>query len=257
MIPTLRQQRIMDLLREREVILLPDLVAAMDISESTIRRDLKALAKSRQIELLRGGGVRLHQENIELHIDAKLVLHKEAKAQIARAAASLIYPGDIVFLDPSSANYMLVDFIQAEHVTVVTNSILFINKLLKTKLDCLLIGGQIKPSTGSCIGSIAEGAMRGLRFSKAFLGANGMSVSMGLTNHDPSERAIKRIAIDNAAGAYFLVDSSKLDKVAMCNVAAFDECTIITEKPLEALQGHANVLIASDAFSDESFSEKT
>lgn len=240
----------MELLQENEILMLPTIVSHMGISESTIRRDLKELAHDGQIELLRGGGVRLHKENIELHIDAKLLLNREAKDSIAAVAAKMIYPGDVVFLDPSSANYMLIDYIQADHITVVSNSILHINKLLKANIDCVLIGGQIKPSTGSCIGSLAEETLRNLRFSKAFLGANGMSIAMGMTNHDPTENAIKRLAIDNAASAFFLVDSSKFGVVAMCKVAEIDECTIITEQPIPALAEYTNVMCATDEMDD-------
>lgn len=236
----------MELLQESDISMLPQIVQHMGISESTIRRDLKELAHDGQIELLRGGGVRLHKANLELHINDKLLLNNDAKETIAMTAARLIYPGDVVFLDPSSANYMLIDYIEADDITVVSNSILHINKLLKANIDCLLIGGQIKPSTGSCVGSIAEETMRGLRFSKAFLGANGMSETMGMTNHDPNEHAIKRLAIDNAASAFFLVDSSKYGVVTMCRVAGFDECSIITERPVGRLAEYPHVIFASD-----------
>lgn len=246
MIPTLRRQTILNLLQENDVLMLPDIVCHMGISESTIRRDLKELASSGQVELLRGGGVRMHKENIELHIEAKLLLNKDAKDKIARTAAKMVYPGDVIFLDPSSANNMLIDYLETDRITVVTNSVLHINKLLKANIDCMLIGGQVKPSTGSCLGSLAEQTMRSLRFTKAFLGANGISTTMGITNHDPSEQAIKRLAIDMAVSSFFLVDSSKYGVVTMCKVADIDECTIITDQPIEALSAYPNVLTAGD-----------
>jgi DeoR family fructose operon transcriptional repressor len=246
MIPTLRRQKIVDLLQGNEILFLADLVAAMGISESTVRRDLKELAHGGDIELLRGGGVRLHHENVEMNIDAKLLLNREEKDRIAKYAAGLIYPGDIVFLDPSSVNYLLIDHITAERVTVVTNSIANMNKLLKADINCVMIGGQIKKNTSSCVGAMAERMLRELRFSKSFLGANGMSVEMGMTNHDPNEQSIKRLAIEHSVSSYFLIDSSKYGVVAMCKVADIGDCMIITDKRRKELDALDNIIYVEE-----------
>ncbi len=246
MIPTLRRQKIVDLLQGNEVLFLADLVAAMGISESTVRRDLKELAHSGEIELLRGGGVRLHHENVEMNIDVKLQLCREEKDRIARYAAGLIYPGDIIFLDPSSVNYLLIDYIAAERVTVVTNSIANISKLLKADINCIMVGGQIKKNTSSCVGPLAEQTMGRLRFSKSFLGANGMSMEMGITNHDPNEQSIKRLAIEHSVSTYFLIDSSKYGVVAMCKVADIGESMIVTDRRRKELDALDNVIYVED-----------
>lgn len=232
----------MSLLQGNEVLFLADLAASMAISESTLRRDLKELSRSGEIELLRGGGVRTYHENIEMTIDAKLQLNKEEKDRIARYAAGLIFPGDVVFLDPSSINYLLIDYISAQRVIVVTNSIIHLNKLLKADINCIMIGGQIKKITSSCVGTLAEKMLSQLRFSKSFLGANGMSIEMGMTNHDPNEQSIKRIAIDRSVNSYFLINSGKYGEVAMCKVADIDECCIITDKARKELQDYTNII---------------
>jgi len=229
MIPAIRRQTMLDLLKEHELLFLSDIVEAMGSSESTVRRDLKALAHAGEVELLRGGGVRLPQGCGEMSINVKLQLQKEEKERIARRAAEMIYPGDIVFLDPSSVNYLLIDHITAERVTVVTNSLTNMNKLLETDVNCIMVGGQIKKSTSSCLGPMAERELAGLRFSKCFLGANGIDHQGGMTNHDPMEQSIKHLAISHSAQAIFLIDSSKFNQVTMCKVADIGEHTIITD----------------------------
>lgn len=91
---------------------------------------------------------------------------------------------------------------------------------------------------------IAEQELREFRFSKCFLGANGISVEFRISNHDPRERAIKRIAINNSVKTYFLIDSVKYGVSAMCKVADFDECTIITGKQIPQMDGWKNVIVA-------------
>ena len=54
-----------------------------------------------EVELLRGGGVRMRRENIERGINEKILLNREEKERIARYAAELIHDNDVVYLDPS------------------------------------------------------------------------------------------------------------------------------------------------------------
>ena len=242
MIPQLRRQKILEMLQGREVSYLADLVDAIALSESTVRRDLKQLEKVGDIELLRGGGIRLGSNNHEKDVMIKLQLHRKEKTRIAKFAANFIQQGDVIFLDPSSANSMLIAELTDKRVTVVTNSLMHINQLIKAGIKCIMIGGQIKANTMSCIGAAAEQCLSIYRFSKSFLGASGMDVKMGITNHDPSELCIKRMAISNSVSTYFLIDSSKYGVVNMCRVAEINECTIITDKRIKELEPFDNIL---------------
>lgn len=243
MIPVIRRQNMLDLLKEKELLFLSDIVEATGSSESTVRRDLKAMAQSGEVELLRGGGVRLPQKSGEMSINVKLQLQLEEKERITRCAAEFIYPGDIIFLDPSSANYLLIDLLP-ERVTVVTNSITNMNRLLETNVNCIMIGGQIKRSTSSCIGPMAEKELSGLRFSKCFLGANAVEHESGICNHDPQEKSIKELAIRHSAQTFFLIDSTKFGASAMCRVAEVDEHTIITDRLVEGYEHYSNIIVA-------------
>ena len=246
MIPAIRRQKLLDLLKDHELLFLPDIIDAMDSSESTVRRDLKSLAKSGEVELLRGGGVQLPKRSMEMNIQVKMQLNKDEKQRIAYAASSMIYPGDIVFLDPSSVNYLLIDYITADQVTVVTNSITHMNKLLEKDIPCIMIGGQIKKNTSSCIGPMAERMLKDLRFSKCFLGANGIDRNAGITNHDPKEQSIKHLAIRNSAVTYFLMESTKAGNVAMCKVADVEDHTIITDRVMEGFEDLDNIIVADE-----------
>ena len=246
MIPVLRQQQILEFIKEKGSVSLSEGVKGIGISESTIRRDLKELEQQGFVDLYRGGGICVKGGEIELELDEKMVLHKEEKDRIARYAASLVYPHDVIFLDPSSANHLMIDYLPTDNITVVTNSIAHINKLVKRQITCLLIGGEIKRTTSSCIGPIAEDTIANLRFSKCFLGANGMSVKYGLTNHDVRERIIKRVAIASSVATYFLVDASKYGTIAKCKVADIDEYAIITDRAITEMEGMENIFVASE-----------
>lgn len=243
MIPTLRRSQILEILQASGLERLPTLAQKMQISESTLRRDLKELSLQGDVELLRGGGVRMRRENIERGINEKIFINREEKERIAQYAASLIHDNDVIYLDPSSLNCILVDHIRANNVKVVTNSFEIIHKLMDKGTVCVLIGGDVKMRTSSCVGPFAQQMMQELRFNKSFIGANGLSVSMGLTSHDCREKAIKQIAIANSQSSYFLVDSNKYDDVAMYKIADIDACTVITGKYFDDFENLENIIV--------------
>ena len=243
MIPTLRRSQILEILQASGLERLPGLAQKMGISESTLRRDLKELALRGEVELLRGGGVRMRKENIERGINEKILLNREEKERIARYAAELIHDNDVVYLDPSSLNCILADYIHANNVKVVTNSFELIRKLMEKGIVCVLVGGDVKMRTSSCVGPFAQQMMQDVRFTKSFIGANGLSVTMGLTSHDSRERAIKQIAIANSQAAYFLVDSNKYGDVAMYKIADIDACPVITGKYFDDFEALENIIV--------------
>ena len=243
MIPALRFDQIRKILQGGEIETYASLAAKLDISESTLRRDLKSLAQEGGVELLRGGGVRAPKENVERGIHEKILINHEEKERIAQYAASLIRDNDVIYLDPSSLNCILAQCIKAENVKIVTNSFEIVTILLGSGIVSVLVGGDVKARTSSCVGPLAQQMMQDMRFTKCFIGANGMSVKMGLTSHDIRECSIKQIALNNSYSPYFLVDSSKFGNVAMYKVADINACPIITGEYREAYEKLDNIII--------------
>lgn len=243
MIPALRRNQILETLQKSSYERIPLLAQQMGISESTLRRDLKELALQGDVELLRGGGVRVPKANIERAIQEKMQINREEKERIAAYAARLIHDNDVVYLDPSSLNYLLVDYITANNVKIVTNSIEIVRKLMDKGVVCILIGGDVKPRTSSCIGPFAQQLIQSIYFTKSFIGANGLSVQMGLTSHDSRESTIKQIAIANSQITYFLVDSSKYDDVAMYKICDIDSCIVVTGKYFDDYEKLNNIIV--------------
>ncbi len=252
MIPTLRQQELLDLLRQnKKIYFLTELVELLGVSESTLRRDLKTLTADGSIRMLRGGGVCLAQGDVELDMESKLNVCLEEKKRIARYAATMIQPGDIVFMDPSSICYLMIDYLTAEKITVVTNSCANAIRLLKQNIPCIMIGGQTKKGTFACIGSMASELMGKLWFNKCFLGANGITEQFGITNHDPDECSIKRLAIKRSNDVCFLVNSAKAGVMTMCQVAPIDRYRVLMEQPVDALRKYSNIITVPEDDAEE------
>lgn len=244
MIPAIRQQTIINLLTEKDVVYMDDLVKHLDVSFSTLRRDLRELESTGKINLLHGGGVQINRKSTELSISTKLNLNKEAKNKIALKACSYIQDNDVIFLDPSSTTLQMIPYLINRKITVITNGFYHISQLAAHQIPCIMVGGSIKLSTNSCIGPLAEAALKGLNFNKCFLGSNGFSKNSGITNHDINEYTIKRIAMDQSLEAYFLLDSSKYNVITMIKVASLTDAFIITEKKIPDLIDYNNIILA-------------
>lgn len=244
MIPAMRQEKILNILSNDEIVSVEDLMDVLNISISTIRRDLSKLEKESKIVLLHGGGVKLAQKPTELSITTKLDLNRDAKYLIAKKAVSLIQDGDVIFVDPSSTTYHMIPLLTDKNITVITNSISHINQLIHYGVPSIMVGGNIKSTTNSCIGPIAESTLKDLNFNKCFLGANGFTIQAGITNHDINEKVIKTLALQNSATPYFLIDSSKYGCITMVKIADLDTYPIITEAVSEELKDYKNIILA-------------
>ncbi len=243
MIPAIRQEKILEMLSDNEIMSTEEIMQSLDISVSTLRRDLMKLEQDKKINLLHGGGVRRAQKTVELNISTKLNLNKDTKEIIAKKAASFVEDGDVIFLDPSSTTYHMIPFLAEKNITVVTNGLSHINQLIALDIPCMMIGGSIKKTTNSCIGPIAESTLQTLFFNKCFLGASGFSVASGITNHDINERVIKLLALRNSTHPYFLLDHSKYGSITMIKVADLDEYPILIDKIPAGLEGYSNFIL--------------
>ena len=86
----------------------------------------------------------------------------------------------------------------------------------------------MKNRTRAMIGSDAQKQLKQYRFSRAFMGTNGIDVRFGFTTPDAEEAHVKQTARQQANRVYVLADASKFDKVSFCQFMELDEAVVIT-----------------------------
>lgn len=225
-----RHRIILELLAENEVVKLQDFVDATNSSESTIRRDLSQLEVEKKLKRVHGGASLLNQKGEELSVLEKSTKNVVEKEAIAKYAASLIRDNDCIFLDAGTTAYMMIPYIKAQGVKVVTNGLTHLEALLEYNIDTYLIGGFIKQKTRALIG---RGAIEGLEqynFDKSFIGANGIHIEYGFTTPDPEEAAVKKRAMKMSQDSYILSDHTKFNEVTFSKIAELKQATIITNE---------------------------
>ena len=226
-----RYQMILRILSDRNAVTVAELSQQLNISESTIRRDLNALADMGKLNKVFGGATALTQSSgiYETDVANRMNTMGEEKTAIARYAATLIHDDDFVFIDAGTTTSRLIDFIENDKATYVTNGIIHGQKLTHKGFETYIIGGKIKPLTEAVVGTTGIKSLEGMNFTKAFMGTNGIDIKAGFTTPDIDEARLKEAAVRNSYMTFVLADHSKFRKVCAVTFAPLRIGCIITD----------------------------
>lgn len=227
-----RFRTILEILKQRKTASVTELADALNTSESTIRRDITALADMGKLKKIYGGAAAITKNFIsdEPDVNTKASQNVEQKEQIARYASNLINNDDFIFIDAGTTTLRLIDFIPTTKAVFVTNGIVHAKKLAAKGFKVYIIGGEIKAQTEAITGSAAVSSIRKYNFTKCFLGTNGVSIENGFTTPDIEEALVKQSALENSYVSFVLADSSKFDTVSSVTFAKLEQACIITDK---------------------------
>jgi len=232
-----RHQLILQLIKDKPIVKIQELVDLTEASESTIRRDLTVLEEGKFLKRVHGGAARLRGKLQEPSMVEKSAKNLQEKKQIAQFAASLVEAGDSIYLDAGSTILEMIDFLPAKDIVVVTNGLMHLPHLLERNLETYVIGGYAKPKTNAIIGRGALASLDQYRFDKCFLGVNGVHTHSGYTTPDQDEAMIKQKAMTLSREVFVLADDTKFSEIAFAKIADLHEATIITNTLEEEMKG--------------------
>ena len=208
---------ILELLARQRTASVQELCEALNASESTIRRDLTELDRLGKLNKVHGGATLPDSRFLaeEPTMEAKQTQAVPQKRAIAAAAARLITAEDFIFVDAGSTTLELARAIggQALKASYVTNGVAHARILAQKGCKVFLPGGLLRPQTEAIVGAAALTSLQQYHFTKAFMGANGVSLDAGFTTPDPEEAAVKTTVVNRARESWFLVDDAKFARV--------------------------------------------
>lgn len=227
-----RYSIILETVNKQRSVKLSDLCVLLDTSESTIRRDLNALAEKGMLTKVHGGAIALDDSFtfIEHNVEEKSKLFAIEKEAIAKFAASLVSNDDFVFLDAGTTTEKIIDYLPERNATFVTNGLIHAKKLAQRGFKVFIPAGEIKLTTEAIVGAECVLTLQNYNFTKCFMGVNGISLSAGLSTPDKNEASIKTAVLNNSQKVYVLADHSKFDKVTSVTFAPLNRGKIITDK---------------------------
>jgi DeoR/GlpR family transcriptional regulator of sugar metabolism len=154
------------------------------------------------------------QKSLEDEIDL-------SRRVIARCAAELVQPGDVILIDGGPlASYLAEALLGRESLTIITNSMPAFDILRENPENILLLtGGAFRSSSQVLVGPTAEGALRELRVDKLFLSVAGITLDFGLSHTHISEVTIKQAMIRSAREVILLADHTLFGQESFVQVA--------------------------------------
>jgi DeoR/GlpR family transcriptional regulator of sugar metabolism len=203
----------------------------LDVSEDTIRRDLRKLAQAGLLQRVHGGA--LPSSPAATNYTARQSQSTMAKAAIAQAAAQLVTTGQVIILDGGTTTLYVAQCLPADlQATVVTNSPPIAVALANHPgVEVLLVGGRLDKRSLVSIGAVTLEAFRMIRADLCMLGICSLHPEVGITVPDLEEAYVKRAMIASAAEVVALASVEKLGTAATYTVGALTELTHLVTEP--------------------------
>lgn len=201
------------------------------MSEATVRRDLRALASDNRILRTYGGAAAVGSHERELSLEERRISAREQKEAIAQAASTFVEDGDTVFLDGGTTTAALARVLSGRtKVHVVTNNLLVVSPLVSSGVQVTVIGGDVRSTSMSTLGPLAQIALSRVSVDKAFLGADGVVAELGLCEASSDQSYLKECVMRQAAHVFVLVTSDKLGRSSQQHWTPLErDWTLITD----------------------------
>jgi len=218
-----RRNRLLEMVRLRRFASLPELVDQLEVSESTIRRDLEWLEEQGSAKRIHGGVLYAGMSPKLEHFDQQQPAEWDKKRAIAREAVLLIEDGDTLLLDGGSTTYEVARLLVGRPLHIVTNSLPVANLFASDHAgDLVMVGGDICPRSGVARGPYADTMIASLRVRKTILSVAGIHEDGFFNNNvllTETERAMMRIADE----VVVVADSSKLGRQSLTHLCGLGD----------------------------------
>jgi len=226
-----RQQRLLELLEARQTASLEELSRELDVSASTVRRDLESLEKRGAVERTHGGAVYKGRPRpnggLSPHpsLATRMRENTAVKRAIGAAAAAMVEPNMTVMLDGGSTVVIAAEQITARPIQVVKDD---------ESAEIVLAGGTLYPRTEVTTGALCRGTLAELHADIAFMSLAGIydndafNINMSMAN-------VEQVMMRQATRCVLLMDASKFGRRSLARVASLDEFDrIITDSAIDS-----------------------
>ena len=205
-----------------------DLVALLNVSAVTIRKDLTELEKSDKLYRSHGKAVLINPYINNRSVSEKEKLAADEKHAIGREAARLIQRDDSIAIASGTTVHALARNIQPIHKLTVVSASLAVSNILSQhdNIDIIQLGGMLRHSSLSVVGEYASRILDQCSFSKLYLGVDGIDLDYGISTTDMREATLNQKMIAAAQKTIVLADSSKFGRRGFAKIADIEAVDI-------------------------------
>jgi DeoR/GlpR family transcriptional regulator of sugar metabolism len=225
-----RRDAILAMVRHTGAVRVSDLTRSLGVSDMTIRRDLEVLSRQGLLEKVHGGATAAPSSTDEPGFEAKSVRQRLEKEAIARAAATLVEPGQAVALSAGTTTWTLAHLLRnVPGLTVVTNSVQVADVFRHGPREdqTIILTGGVRTPSDALVGPVAVSALRGLNVDTVFMGAHGMDVRTGFTTPNLMEADTDRALMGCGRTVVLTVDSTKWGIIGISTFAQLSQADVL------------------------------
>ncbi|MDZ5449685.1 DeoR/GlpR family DNA-binding transcription regulator [Labrys sp. ZIDIC5] len=205
--------------------------AHFEVSEDTIRRDFRDMAAEGLIKRVHGAALPVSPGG--LPFQGRYKIAAGLKARLARAAAGLVLPDQVVVIDGGTTNLEVARQLPRDlRATIVTNSPLIASATTEhPHLEVILLGGIFDKRSQMVLGARVLDQLHAINADLCVIGVHGIHEEFGLTTADYDEAAIKAAMMKAAAEVVAVATPDKFGTVAAHHFATLSSIdTLVTEE---------------------------
>lgn len=223
MLTSKRKAFLMDALRRDGQLVAKALCAELGVSEDTIRRDLREMARDGMLVRVHGGA--LPASPALGDFAARSQIANADKIAIGRAAARLVQPGQVVFVDGGTTSAQVVRHLPAElRATIVTHSpSVAVELVAHPNIEVIMLGGRLFRHSVVSVGAATLEAIGKVRADLYLMGVSSVHPKAGLSTGDFEEACVKRALCHAAAETIVLASPEKLATASPYQIVALSE----------------------------------
>lgn len=232
-----RRQLILEIIAREGSVSVADLCNRFNVSEMTVRRDLRLLGDRGLLLRVHGGAVSGRGRSFEPPFMLRATERQAEKERIGKCAATLIKDGDSIALDVGTTTLEIARHLRDRtDLTVITPSLPIVNLLAsQPRIRVIITGGILRHGEQSLVGEVAVRTVKDFYVDKAFVGISGITSKEGLTEYNLEDAQVKKALIHFAKERIVVADASKFGQVAFAAVAPLNEIDkIVTDEPPNA-----------------------
>jgi len=227
-----RHEIILKQLKDNGKVNVQHLSNDLEVSEVTIRKDLRVLEDKGLLFRTHGGATQTNPYTSDRPVSEKEKIRASEKNAIAKEAVKLIGDNDSIILASGTTILAVAKRIQAEtRLNIITSALNVSLELTQhDNVEILQLGGQLRPSSTSVVGSYAEQFLEDITCGILFLGVDGIDLDHGLTTSNLMEASLNQKFIEVAQYTVVVVDHTKFGKRGFSRICGLDSIQhIITD----------------------------
>lgn len=236
-----RHDRILDSLRAGGLTV-RDLATTLQVSESTIRRDLERLDRAGALTRTYGGALLTARADananttddgrVEGAFDSER--NSDEKSRIAAAAAELVEDGSVIVLDIGTTTPLIARALRDRPITVITSNLAVVDELRDdSEVDLVVLGGVLRRNYRSLVGPLTEWALGQLSADLVFLSCTGVRPTGHVVDNMAVEAPIKQSMISAADKVVLLAAESKFPGTGALRLCSLADVDVVVSSPGE------------------------